>query len=139
MQIATPNIIAVIIMALVYMGLGALWYSKALFGKILEECCTVDKKEKMEKEKCCGPKGYIGGFIIALILGYVLAHFVNASGAQDAAEGMKVGICAWFGFVATTMFSGVLWCKKPLKAFFIDAGFMLVIMGIMGSVFALWH
>ena len=34
MQVAHPNILAAIVMALIYMGLAKVWYSKSLFGKM---------------------------------------------------------------------------------------------------------
>ena len=136
MQVAHPNILAVIIMALVYMGIGGLWYSKGLFGKMWAECCSHHGKEKE-----CSPstKCYIGCLIVAFITAYVLAYFINMSQAVTTGEGIKVALCAWIGFSATTMYSGVIWGKKPLKAYFIDAGFTLVMFIIWGAILTNWR
>ena len=136
MQVMHPNILAVIIMSLVYMGLGGLWYSKGLFGKIWSSCC------EMEKGKTeCTPttKCYIGCLITAFITAYVLGYFINMAGAVTTGEGIKVALLAWLGFIATTMYSGVLWGKKPLKVYLVDAGFMFVMFIIWGAVFTNWR
>jgi hypothetical protein len=134
MQVTHPNILAVIIMSLVYMGLGGLWYSKGLFGKITGSCCETEKTESTTPTKC-----YIGCLIIAFITAYILGYFINMAGAVTTGEGIKVALLAWLGFIATTMYFGVLWGKKPLSVYLVDAGFMFVMFVIWGAVFTNWH
>ena len=136
MQVAHSNILAVIIMSLVYMGLGGLWYSKSLFGKAWSSCCGMDKEET---EYAPTTKCYISCLITAFITAYVLGYFINMTQAVTTSEGIQVALLAWLGFIATTMYCGVTWGKKPLSVYFIDAGFMFVIFVIWGVVFANWH
>ncbi|HXF29296.1 MAG TPA: DUF1761 domain-containing protein [Chlamydiales bacterium] len=137
MHVATPNILAVIIMALVYMGLAKLWYSCSVFGKIRMESCGIEKKEG---ESCkASPACYVVSFIQAFIMAFVLGYFINAFAPQVASEGMKLGLTAWVGFIATTELCPVIWGKQSIKTYLIDAGFMLVIFAIWGTVFAVWH
>ncbi|MDB6081750.1 MAG: hypothetical protein JWO53_1022 [Chlamydiia bacterium] len=136
--IFSPNLMTVGVMSLVSMGLGALWYSKKVFGKSMGDACKMKDKEK-EKECTCSAKTLVGEFVITFILAYVLALFVGMSQVFTAVDGMKIGLLTWLGFVATTQFCGVLWCKMPLKAFFITSGFKLIMMAIMGAVFAIYQ
>ncbi len=131
-MMASHSMVPIIAMAVVYMVLGSLWYSKVLFGEVWMSCC--------KKEECssCSWTCYLGCFITALVMGYVMSHFVTSMGAMDAMSGAKVGFWAWLGFIATTCFSAVLWAKKPLKVYFVDVGFYLVVLLLMGAVFAVW-
>jgi len=135
MQITHPNILAVIVMALVYMGIGGLWYSKDLFGKMWAECCGHGKDKECKPSTKC----YVGCLIVAFIAAYVLGCFINMSQAMTTGEGIKVALLAWLGFSATTQFSSVLWGKKHLKAYFIDAGFTLVMFIIWGAILTNWR
>lgn len=136
MDVAQPNIVAVVVMAVLYMLLGWLWYSERLFGKAVAECCGVTKDKK--DCKCCA-KGFIGCFIVSFIMAYALGYFINMAQVGNAMDGIKVGLTAWLGFIATTQFSPVLWCGKSLKHYFIDTSFKLVIFAIWGAIFGLWQ
>lgn len=134
MEVQSPNIIAVIVMAILYMIIGAIWYSKSVLGNALLETCPTKKEECV-----CTTKTRISSFITALIMAYILSYFVNMGQAMTIAEGAKIGFLAWLGFVATVQFGAVLWCKMPVKAFCIHTGFKLVSLVILGAIFALWH
>lgn len=133
-MMGSSNIMALVVMAVVYMALGSVWYSKALFADM---CCSSSCKK--EEGSCCSMSCYVGGFISAFVMAYVLSYFVMSMNAMDAMSGVKVGFWAWLGFIATTQFSHVLWGKKSVKHYMVDAGFYLVILLIMGGVFAVWH
>ncbi len=130
-----PNIAAIIVMAVVYMAIGWLWYSPKLFGDMIV-CPTTKNGE--ECKSCCW-MSYAGEFILALIIGYALSEFVINTNSVTAGEGVKVGFLAWLGFIATSMFSKVLWSKRPMSNFFICSGFYLLMLVIMGAVFAVWR
>ncbi len=133
---ASPNIAAIIVMAVVYMAIGWLWYSPKLFGNMI--VCPTRDNNKDECKACCW-MSYAGEFVLALIMGYVLAVFAINMNSVTFGEGIKLGFWTWLGFVATTMFSKVLWAKRPLSNFFISAGFYLLILIIMGAVFSIWR
>ena len=134
MQVMHPNVLAVLVMALVYMGLGGLWYSKGLFGKIWSNCCGTSKEKDCSTTKC-----YVGCLITAFITAYVLGCFLNMMQVSSTGEGIKVALFAWLGFVATTMYSGVIWGKKPLSVYLVDAGFTFVMFIIWGAVLTNWQ
>ena len=135
MEMVSPNMTAIIVMAVVYMAIGWLWYSPMLFGKMIQ-CPTKDNKNNGE---CCSWKNYVGEFVLALVIGYVLSLFVLGLNAITFVTGAKIGFWAWLGFVATTMYSKVLWAKKPMVNFYICAGFYLLMLVLMGGVFAVWQ
>ncbi len=132
MELGSPSWTAIIVMALIYMGIGWLWYSPKLFGNMMS-CPT------KEEGKCCSWKLYVGEFVLALIMAYVVSSFAIEMHSDSIWSGIKLGFWAWLGFVATTMFSKVLWSHKPVKTFCITAGFYLLMLVLMGAVLSVWH
>lgn len=136
MELTNPNIAAIIVMAIIYMGIGWLWYSK-LFADQLACCPTNTPREHEEKKECwtC----YLVEFLLACVMGYVLSMIVLATTTETVLGGLKVGFWAWLGFIATTMLSKVLWTHKPMTKFYICSGFYLIMLLIMGATFAVWR
>ncbi len=129
------NFIAVLIAAVLAMVLGFLWYGP-LFSKPWMKLVGMTKKD-MEEQKGSMGKTYGMMFVSALLTAWILSNFVGYAGAQTWSAGAMVGFWAWLGFVATTMFSNVLFEKKPFPLFLIDAGYHLVNLLVMGAVLAM--
>ncbi|MBX9704331.1 MAG: DUF1761 domain-containing protein [Silvanigrellaceae bacterium] len=126
------SLAAVIVAAIVYFILGAIWYSPALFG---HRAVIHREGEPDLVVKETHPIGsYIGEFILDLIMAFVLTVLITLSDAETYWEGMTIALWAWVGFIATTHFSAVLWGRKTLRSFFIHAIFMLVGLLAMGAV-----
>lgn len=137
------NYWAVLIAAVVFYILGAIWYLPGLFGNSCfkpEECCSTESKECCppgEEKKCkCKTGAYIGEFFVCLVIAYVLALFITVSQADEVIEGIAVAVWAWFGFIATTHLSAVLWGFKPFKVYLINAAFLLLGFILMGGIIA---
>ncbi len=126
------NYVTVLIAALVYFVIGAIWYAPFFFGH-RKHHDTATLTEAEHKHHFGPAVSYIGEFIISFIISYVLAIFMQVSQADDVLEGIAVAFWVWLGFIATTHFSAVLWDRKTLKSFFIHAGFMLVGFIAMGA------
>ena len=128
------NYWAVLVAAIVFYILGAIWYLPCFFGKgcvKLEEGTTEESKKSCSR---CMIGAYIGEFIISLVIAFVLALFIEVSQAEEIVEGITVAFWAWLGFIATTHLSAVLWGHKHLKGYFIHVGFLLVGFIVMGAV-----
>lgn len=134
------NYIAVIVAAIAQMALGFVWYGP-LFGKEWSKLMGWSEAEmavgraKMEKE---GWKTYSIQALGALIMSYILAHyFIFAStytNTHGLLGGFVVGFWSWLGFVAPVMLSSVLWEGKSWKLFFLQSGYYLVALIVMGMI-----
>lgn len=133
------NLAAVFGAAIASMVLGFLWYGP-LFGKQWMSLMGWKKlsKAQMDKMKEAGKKSYALAFIGALVMSYVLAHFVDYTGAVTAVEGAQTGFWVWLGFVATVMLGMVLWEGKPWKLYYLNAAYQLVSLLVMGVLLAIW-
>lgn len=129
------NWIAVIISAVIAMALGFFWYSPAGFGKPWMKLIGLTK-EKMNSSKVNMPLIYVVQVIAAFVTAYVLSQIVGFAGATDIVSGAIVGFWVWLGFVATVMISGILYESKPLNLYWINVGYQLVLLVLMGAVLA---
>ena len=128
------NIAAIITSAVIYMALSALWYSPKLFGRQWLNLSGLHEEDLKENTQA-----YFGGFVIALLISYVLSLFINKIKAITAIEGAAAGFLAWLGFIATTHFSGVLWEKRPMALYLIHVGNLLIVLIIAGALLAVWR
>ena len=134
------NYLAIILSTVVMMVLGYVWYGplfgsrwSALMGFTHEHHAAHKKDMKMR---------YLIMTLGALLMSFILAHaiifadtFMQISGAP---AGMLVGVMNWLGFVVPVSLSIVLWDNKPWKLWFINAGYYLVGLVIIGAILGLW-
>lgn len=129
------NYLAVLVCAIIAMPIGAVWYGP-FFGKAWMH--EVGKTEEDLKKDFNPVKIYgltfVGHFIIALIIAYVL-QLVEASSVVDA---VRIALTAWFGFVAAPMFIGKLFAGNSNKLLVINGGYYLVDLLVFSVVLVLW-
>ncbi len=135
------NYLAVVVSTIVMMGLGYMWYGP-VFGKQWRALMGFTK-ESMEAAKKKGMgKSYAIMALGALAMSFVLSHslvfastYLHTSGV---AAGLQVGFWNWLGFVVPVSMGTVLWEGKPWKLWFINAGYYLVGLLLIGVLLALW-
>jgi hypothetical protein len=130
----TLNYLAIFIAGLIPMITGFLWYGP-LFGKQWMKEVGL-KKESMKQPN---PVIYLIMFVGALIQSYVLAHFISFANATTTVEGMATGAWAALGFVATTQLANFLFSGKSKQLYFIDIGYHLLNLLLMGAVLGGWR
>lgn len=129
-----PNYLSILVAAIVSMVIGAIWYSKPVFGKAwMKESGFTAKDEKAMKEK--GARPWIIMFISTLVMSYVIAHFVSEMTARNSLVWIT---WVWLGFVATIQLGRVTWGKENMCLFFIDSFFWLVNFLVMAWILSVW-
>lgn len=138
--VVNVNYLAVLVAAVVSFLLGWLWHSPMMFGKMYMKLSNMDKmdKKKMDAMKKGMGRSLFLQFVATLIMSYVLAYFLNYSQAKTIIDGVMVGFWAWIGFVATVMIGMVIWERKPVNLFLINAGHVLASLIVMGAILAVW-
>ncbi len=131
------SITATVVVAIVGMVVGMTWYSPKFFGTEWARLVGLDISDPNMK-KGMGAL-MLKGFISQLIMAHVLGFFVLAMTATSFADGAWVGVWAWLGFVATVTFGSVLWEKRPVKLFYINAAHSLLVLVLMGGIQALMN
>ena len=129
------NYLAILVSAVIWWIIGALWYSPVLFGNAWMQITG------MTAEMAAGMSPlliYAMPLIAYLIACYVLAHAVVYAKATSAGTGALVGFWNWLGFVGAIMFVTVGFQNKPFTLWLIDAGYDLVGLLIAGIILAIW-
>jgi hypothetical protein len=131
------NYLAILVCVVVFMVIGALWYSPILFGK--KWMSITGKSEKDIKQESAGVwKAYLISALGALVMAYVLAHILHYVQADTALKGLQTGFWVWLGFVVTSNLGGILFEGRPKGLYFIYNGYQLVSLLCMGIILTLW-
>lgn len=127
--------LAVLVAAIVYMALGALWYSPKAFGKIWVELAGL-KPEDCTKEKA--REGFAFASVCALGLGFVLLHFVRSTGTEGLWDGLKLGLRIGVGLLGFTTLPTYIFSNRPKRLFLIDVGYPATAILLMCGLLAAW-
>ena len=128
------NWVAVVVAAAANMVIGAVWYSKLLFGPYWQKKVNLSDKD-MRKNMTTA---MIGAAILALIMSFILAHFVSYAQDTTVWEGASTGFWVWLGFVMPVLAAGVLYTRRGKKLFLINAGNLLITVMVMAAILAAW-
>jgi len=138
---ANINLLAVLAAAIVSFLIGVVWYSKYVFGK---QWRKLSGKSDAEVKKMF-IRVMIGGFVISLVMSFVLAHFIFYSSIflavffQSSVAvllAMVTAFLIWIGFVAPVVLNNLLYKTKPMMLVLIDGGYYLVSLLAMAAVIA---
>ncbi|HEY4488154.1 MAG TPA: DUF1761 domain-containing protein [Candidatus Paceibacterota bacterium] len=145
-MVVDVNVLAVLACAIAAMILGVLWYGP-LFGKTWAQLMgwgSMTAEMLKEKQKGATP-GYIASFVGALVMAYILSHSIAFAASYPALAsyshlqvGLTTGFFMWLGFVAPVTVGTVFWDGRPWRLWFINAGYYLVQLLVMGTILALW-
>jgi len=130
---------AIIVAALAYFALGALWYSKILFAKRWIADLKIDVNSADAKK---GMGMMFGGslllmFVQCLALA-ILAERIGIRG-DGWMSGLKLGALTGCCFAASATGVNYLYEKKPLSLFLINGGYAIVGNIIAGIIICSWE
>jgi len=127
------NYIAVVVAAVAHFVLGAIWFS-ALRRPWLEAI------GKTPGQLSGSPAaGYVVAFVSNLVIAWVLARLIIASGRTGLLVGVAMAGLLWLGFVGTTMATEFVFEGRTLGAYAVIAGYPLVGMLVMGAILGRWQ
>jgi len=129
-----PNYVAVLVAAIAYWLLGALWFA-VLFSRPWMAL------ENITAEQASGVNPiapYIISFILNLVIAFVLAQLCAWRNANTAARGAALGILIWIGFVGPITYSTYMYEMRPKQLFAINEFYPLVGLCLMGAILGAW-
>jgi len=134
MDMSHVNWLAVLVAGISAFVLGGVWYSPALFGKawMKENNLSVEYVQK-------GNKGKIFGWssILALIMSANLSMFLadaKANFSWGTMAGFLAGIWVFCGIAIVALFE-----QKSARYIFINGGYQLVALTLMGAIIGAWR
>ncbi|NMH59152.1 DUF1761 domain-containing protein [Alteromonas ponticola] len=135
MLLAQLNWWAVIVSALSAFALGAIWYGP-LFGKAWQRLSNLTDEDIQQGHP---GKVYGGAFVLNLVAAFGMGMVLQLHPAPDFASGFNVGILVGLAFIATTFGINYLFAMKPLRLYLIDAGYMIALLTVMGTIIGGWR
>lgn len=133
----TLNFSAILLVGIINMVIGALWYSPFLFGNIWMKGMKFSKSD-VSNAKNMGLR-YAVQFLMGLFMVFVLAHYVDAMNASTVYQGAEIAFWPWAGFMLPLMVGEMLWSEKPFSVFVINASHYLVALMTAGIILAVWQ
>jgi len=114
--------------------LGALWYSPILFGKVWMKVANIDQDQISKSNKGLT---YGVSFIFIAIASFNLAYFV-ADPKIGAMMGATYGFLTGFGWVMMGIGVTALFELKSWSYIFINGGYWVVNLTVMGLILGSW-
>lgn len=131
------NWIAVLVAALAYFALGALWYSKILFAPKWIAYLKIDVNDP-EAKKGMGMM-FGGSFLMMFIISLAIAVLAGRLDLSGWMSGLKLGAFIAVCFCITSTAINYLYEKKPLGLLLINGGYQLVGSIIAGIIICSWQ
>lgn len=134
------NYWAILACGVASMAVGSIWYSPLLFAKAWTRLNgKTPERIQQEMKSRNMVVVYLAQFIAALVVAYVLAHFIVFLRAHTAWDGVVAGLWIGVGFVLATSLGNYLFENRPLKLFWINSGYTVVMLVFMGAILASWR
>ena len=132
------NIWAVLVAALAFWVLGALWYSPVLFSKRWQKEVGF-KEEDISKTNMFMVFGL--SFLLMLFMVWALNFVINSHKAEDVSllSGLHYGVFTGFFFGMLTMGINYLYQRRSLILWLIDGIYMVLGLGIAGMILGGWR
>jgi hypothetical protein len=127
---------AILVSALILWMLGAVWYSPALFSKPWMAALNIVPDPSKKKSIVAG---MISSFLGDLLLSFALLHVILWSGAATGFAGAFVAFVCWLGFFAATQFPQGVYEGRPTRLFWINSGYWLLGLTLVGALMAVWQ
>ncbi|HEY0030530.1 MAG TPA: DUF1761 domain-containing protein [Bacteroidia bacterium] len=121
------NYLAILVSAIVYFAIGALWYSPLLFSK-----AWVKHVGRTEEQLRSGSKiVFLYTLVAEIAICFVTAFFIWILGTSQCVSAIKVGLFISLGYTTTIIAINNWYGQRSAKLTLIDAGYHVV-----GIVFA---
>jgi hypothetical protein len=133
-MIMRTNFLAVVIAAVAYWLLGALWYG-LLFGKqwMALEHMTIEQTKVMNPTI-----PYIVAFLLELLVAYSVAQLCIWRNADTVGRGTSVGVLVWIGFIGPLSAMNYMFEMRSWHLFAINEFYPLFGLALMGAIIGAW-
>lgn len=129
------NYVAILVAAILYFVVGALWYSPLLFGKQWMAAVGFTDEDVQGGSAVI----YLYPLLFYVIAAIVMALLVSALQITNVAEGIFLAGLGWLGFLLPSMGASMVFESRPTKLFLIYSGYHLVGFLILGIILTVWQ
>jgi hypothetical protein len=130
----TPNWIAVLVAGISAFVLGGVWYSPALFGKAWMKENNMDEAKVKASNK---PRTFGWALVLTLVMSANLAMYLNSPNINfklGLLYGCLTGVWVFCGIAVVALFE-----LKTARYIFINGGYWLVALSLIGAILGAWR
>ena len=133
------NWLSVVVATLAYFALGAIWYS-LLFQKqwIRYQGISIEDMSKPDAKKGLGTI-MLASFVVTFIVSIGLAMLSEYMSLTSLHHGIHLGLITGICFAATSIAINMLYEKKPMGLFLINAGYQVIGTLIAAIIIVCWR
>jgi len=132
------NIWAVLVGALAYFVLGALWYT-AIFRTLWIRAYRLSDEDIAEMAQRQNPAVVFPAMLAAQIAtAFVLAAVLSNLGISSVAGSIGAGALLWAGLTGATALTTQLGQLRPIAGWAIDSGYHLAGLVVLGAILGAW-
>jgi hypothetical protein len=131
------NYLAVIAAAMLAFGFGALWYGVLMAKPWM--AAQGFTREQLEADTQSMGRTFGLTFLVYLFLALVMAMLVSLTNPADVNQGLWLGLMVWFGFMVPVNLTSVLYARKGMSLFVIDAVYQLIVALMVAAVVTAWR
>ncbi|NQV16784.1 DUF1761 domain-containing protein [bacterium] len=138
------NYWAVLVSALVFFGIGALWYG-VLFGKAWMKATGITQESlEADKAETNMVKSFGIMFISSLLMAAATAHLIDYllvvfPDSSAISIGLTTAFWAWLGYILAYILTAPAYENRPWSYVFINGGYWLTGMLSTGLIVGLWR
>jgi uncharacterized protein DUF1761 len=139
LDLGSLNWLAVIVGAVVYFVIGAVWFSPMLFSKPWMAAIGWDESRPRPE---MSPVTYVGPAIFYLVSAIATGLLAKATGTDTLTEGILLGLVVGVGYALVVTATDALFDPnkpKPWNWFAISGSYHLLSLVIVGAIFGLLH
>ncbi|MDX1405162.1 MAG: DUF1761 domain-containing protein [Woeseiaceae bacterium] len=133
-SLAGVNWLAVVISTVIAFAVGAVWYSKTLFGSAWLEEVGLTEQAVNDANM---PMTFGGTFVLQFLAVTALAVLLGSD--SNWLDGLQAGLLVGVFWVATAYGTTYLFEQRSMRLFFINAGYNVVLFAIVGMIIGFWH
>jgi hypothetical protein len=128
------NSVAVIVAAVAYWILGALWYGVA-FAK---PWMALEHMSPEQAQSMNPVLSYVITFLLNLLIAYAIGLICVWRNANTFGRGASVGVLLWIGLVGPVTYTTYMYEMRPWQLFAINELFPLFGFVLMGAILGAW-
>jgi Protein of unknown function (DUF1761) len=128
------NYVAVVVAAVAYWLLGALWFG-VLFGK---QWMALENMSEAQARSMNPVLPYVISMLLNLLIAYSVAQVCAWRNANTSGRGASVGVLLWIGIVGPITFTTYMYEMRPKTLFAINEFYPLAGLVLMGAILGAW-
>ena len=136
LEFAGINWWAVLVVWVIYMMVGAFWYSPAGFAKQWAKHTKIDLM-KIPQNEATRTVTWVA--VSALVQAVTLAVMMNSLHVHTVTEGLINGLILWLGLVTATTVGVTLYSRRSWKFLWLNSAYFLVVMSVGSVILAAWR